>query len=66
MLWSVGKENIYRIGSYGKVDLKCVGGGTSHSVYKCHLPVLGQEICTGTGTTIFSLTDLQSEELCIL
>lgn len=47
VLWSVGKENIYRIGSYGKVDLKCVGAGVWSPVYRPHLPVLGQEISSG-------------------
>uniref|UniRef100_A0A8D9BP54 RING-type E3 ubiquitin transferase n=1 Tax=Cacopsylla melanoneura TaxID=428564 RepID=A0A8D9BP54_9HEMI len=47
VLWSIGKENIYRIGSYGKVDLKCVGSGVPCTVYKTHLPVLGQEVSPG-------------------
>ncbi|KAF6027626.1 MIB1 [Bugula neritina] len=42
VLWDNGAKNLYRIGFDGMMDLKVVNDAKGGSVYKDHLPLLGQ------------------------
>ena len=42
IVWDAGVRNMYRVGYDGMMDLKMVSEGKGGSVYRDHLPVLGQ------------------------
>ncbi|KAL1124500.1 hypothetical protein AAG570_001126 [Ranatra chinensis] len=42
VVWDNGAKNLYRVGFEGMADLKVVNDAKGHSVYKDHLPFLGQ------------------------
>ncbi|XP_066918362.1 E3 ubiquitin-protein ligase mib1-like isoform X2 [Clytia hemisphaerica] len=42
VVWDTGAKNLYRLGSEGMVDLKCVSDAKGPPFYRDHLPMLGE------------------------
>ena len=40
-MWDTGAKNLYRVGFEGMADLKAVSDAKGGTVYKDHLPLLG-------------------------
>ena len=47
IIWDTGLRNMYRVGFEGMADLKAVSDAKSGSVYKDHLPILGETLANG-------------------
>lgn len=43
VVWDNGAKNLYRVGFEGMADLKVVSDAKGHTVYRDHLPVLGEQ-----------------------
>lgn len=42
VVWDTGAKNLYRLGSEGMVDLKCVSDAKGPQFYRDHVPLLGE------------------------
>ena len=60
--WDNGAKNLYRVGFKGMVDLKIVSDGKGHTVFRDHLPSLG-EFGAGSLGSSFRIGDLVHVEL---
>ena len=47
IIWDTGAKNLYRVGFEGMADLKAVSDAKGATVYKDHLPLLGESIRPG-------------------
>ncbi len=47
VIWDTGAKNLYRVGFEGQADLKAVSDAKGGTVYRDHLPLLGEN--TGPG-----------------
>ena len=64
VIWSGQKENLYRLGHKGKVDVRCVTHSSGGTIFPSHLPVLGKPLDTGRtfmiGQTVEVCVDLET------
>ena len=64
VIWSGQKENLYRLGHKGKVDVCCVEPASGGKVYNSHLPLLGKPLDAGRvfhiGQTVEVRVDLET------
>ena len=60
--WDNGAKNLYRVGFQGMVDLKIVSDGKGHTVFRDHLPSLG-ETSSGSVPNSFRVGDLVNVDL---
>ena len=58
--WDNGSKNLYRLGFEGNVDLKAISDGKGFSVFKDHLPPLGE---MNVGLHTFQIGDLAAIHL---
>ncbi len=60
IIWDTGAKNLYRVGFEGMADLKAVSDAKGATVYKDHLPLLGEAIRSGgslAGTSSLAVGD---------
>ncbi|XP_033725516.1 E3 ubiquitin-protein ligase MIB2-like [Pecten maximus] len=50
--WPNNESNVYRVGSQGKVDVKCVEDAQGFYYYRGHLPVAGAKADTGAKSKV--------------
>ena len=63
IMWDTGAKNLYRVGFEGMADLKAVSDAKGGTVYKDHLPLLGD---FGPGKISISLLKVFRQFLKIL
>lgn len=62
VIWDNGTKNLYRVGFEGMADLKAISDGKGHSVFRDHLPPLGEQ-GSGSSTHLFRINDLVNVDL---
>ena len=64
VLWPNGRENLYRLGHKGKVDVCCVSPTSGGMCYVSHLPLFGKPVLHGptfaVGQTVQVFVDLDT------
>ena len=69
VIWDNGTKNLYRVGFEGMADLKCISDGKGHSVFRDHLPPLGEHGAGASGGAggstahLFRVNDLVNVDL---
>ena len=62
VIWDNGTKNLYRLGFQGMADLKCVSDGKGYSVFRDHLPALG-ESGSSSSVHLYQINDLVNVDL---
>lgn len=65
VIWETGEKNLYRVGFEGMVDLKVIHDAKGYSVYRDHLPLLGEQNGDRADYHGFKLGDLVNIDLDI-
>lgn len=63
VLWDNGTRNLYRVGFEGLADLKVFSDAKGYSVYRDHLPLLGEQNSTRSGYHGFQVGNLVNIDL---
>lgn len=63
ILWDNGTKNLYRVGFEGMADIKVINDAKGFTVYKDHLPCLGEQSVGRTGLPNFKISDQVRVEL---
>lgn len=62
VIWDNGSKNLYRIGFEGMADLKVINDAKGYSVYRDHLPLLGEQT-SRSAYPIFQIGNLVNIDL---
>ncbi|KAI5748343.1 hypothetical protein M8J77_024547 [Diaphorina citri] len=63
IVWDNGAKNLYRVGFEGMADLKVLNDAKGHSVYRDHLPLLGEQGPGRNGSHGLQIGDLVNVDL---
>lgn len=63
VIWDTGSKNLYRVGFEGMADLKVFSDAKGYTVYKDHLPLLGEQNSGRTGFHGFQVGNLVNIDL---
>lgn len=63
VIWDNGAKNLYRVGFEGMADLKVVSDVKGYTVYRDHLPLLGEQGPGRSGVHGFQIGDLVNVDL---
>jgi E3 ubiquitin-protein ligase mind-bomb len=63
VIWDNGAKNLYRVGFEGMADLKVVSDVKGHTVYRDHLPLLGEQGPGRSGVHGFQIGNLVNVDL---
>lgn len=58
VVWDNASKNLYRVGFEGMADLKVINDAKGYSVYRDHLPLLGEQNSTRFGSHDFQVGNL--------
>nr|CAG4647724.1 EOG090X02DA [Moina brachiata] len=63
VIWDNGAKNLYRVGFEGMADLKVVNDAKGGTVYRDHLPLLGEQGAGRSGSQAFNIGDQVNVDL---
>ncbi|CAG2122230.1 unnamed protein product, partial [Medioppia subpectinata] len=63
IIWDNGAKNLYRVGFEGMADLKVVSDVKGHTVYRDHLPLLGEQGAGRSSVHGFQIGDMVNVDL---
>lgn len=63
VIWDNGSKNLYRVGFEGMADLKVINDAKGYTVYRDHLPLLGEQSANRSGCHDFQVGNLVNIDL---